>query len=156
MGPGDDCPPEVSNTAFEIGKLIAENGWVTLSGGRNSGVMNAVCEGAKSRNGVTIGILPGNDTIEASEYLDYPIVTGMGSARNNINVLTADIIVACGIGAGTASEISLALKAGKPVVLLNAGKTAVQFFKSMDQRLLKQADSPTEAIELIKKYLGGS
>lgn len=150
MGPGDECPPEVSTAAFEIGKLIAENGWVTLSGGRNSGVMDAVCKGAKSRNGVTIGILPGNDTSEASKYLDYPIVTGMGSARNNINVLTADIIVACGIGAGTASEISLALKAGKPVILVNSDVTAIHFFKNMGQQSVYAATDPEEVIEMIK------
>lgn len=153
MGPGDDCTPEVSTTAFEIGQLIAENGWVTLSGGRNSGVMDAVCKGAKSRNGVTIGILPGNNTNQASEYLDYPIVTGMGSARNNINVLTSDIIVACGIGAGTASEISLALKAGKPVILVKNDETAIEFFKKLDQQMVYEATEPVEVIELINKHL---
>jgi len=63
--------------------------------------------------------LPTGDSSAASYAVDIPIVTDMGSARNNINVLSSDVIIACGMGPGTASEIALAVKNGRKVILLN-------------------------------------
>src|SRR6266850_1082239 len=119
MGPGQSASKDAIAAAFELGRLIALEGWVLLTGGRNAGVMDAACKGAREAGGLTIGILPTTDTNEMSEAVDIPILTGMGQARNNINVLSSRVIFACGMGAGTASEIALAIKAGKTVILLN-------------------------------------
>jgi hypothetical protein len=78
--------------------------------------MEAACRGAKAEEGTTIGILPGNDRQEANRYVDIPIVTGLGEARNAVVVRTADAVVAISGGYGTLSEIGLALKMGRPVV----------------------------------------
>src|SRR6185312_1108900 len=120
MGAGDNARPQDEKLAFDLGLAIARENWVLLSGGRNSGIMDAVNKGAKSGSGLTIGIVPGSDTKQLSDAVDVAVITDMGSARNNINVLSSHVVVACGIGgAGTASEIALALKGRRPVILLS-------------------------------------
>ena len=119
MGPGESATNEDKRIAFETGQIIALLGHVTLSGGRKYGVMDAVLSGAKNQNGLTVGVLPGKDTGDMSPYVDVPIVTGMGHARNAINILSSDVVIAIGEGAGTLSEIALTLKSGKPIILFN-------------------------------------
>jgi len=139
--------------AFRLGQLIAKHGWVLLNGGRNCGIMDASAKGAKSVGGLTIGILPDDNPGRASEYIDIPVLTGMGSARNAINVLSSDIVVACSGGAGTLSEIALALKAGKTVVLLNMEPGSVWDAHRAQGRLMDARD-PEHAIELVREQLG--
>jgi hypothetical protein len=82
--------------ARELGRLLAERGWIVLTGGRPAGVMAAASAGAKEVPGsLTLGILPGASG--AGPDVDVAVFTGMGDARNAINVLTSDVIVACGI-----------------------------------------------------------
>lgn len=151
MGPGDDATESDIKIAYELGELIAKNGWILLSGGRNVGVMNSVSKGAKLNNGLVIGILPHNHEREASEYLDIVIKTDMGQARNNINVLTADIIIACGSGSGTVSEVALGVKADKHVILINAGKSGELFFKELTPDRIHIANTAQEVIGIIGK-----
>jgi uncharacterized protein (TIGR00725 family) len=155
MGPGEGASTAENAAAYELGKLIASAGWILLSGGRNSGVMDAASKGAKTNGGLTIGILPTTDRQKVSEAIDIPILTDMGEARNNINVLTSDIIIACGMGPGTASEVALALKAQKIIILLNCPTLAQAFFESMAARYVLTARTPQEAIELVREYLAG-
>ena len=77
--------------------------------------MEAACKGAKSKNGVTIGVLPTGSINDANQFVDIPIATNMGHARNVIIVTTAQLLIAIGKGYGTLSEIAIALKLGKPV-----------------------------------------
>ena len=109
-----NCTKELYQDAYEIGKIIAEKGHKLICGGLY-GVMEAVCKGAKSKNGLTIGILPTPTISDANSYIDIPIATNMGHARNVIIVTTAEIVIAIGKGYGTLSEIAIALKLGKPV-----------------------------------------
>lgn len=156
MGPGLGATEDDERHAVELGRLIANQGWVLLTGGRNEGVMEAVNKGAKSAGGTTIGILPGQDNSHTSQFVDFAILTGMGSARNNINVLTSDVVVACGIGPGTASEVSLALKSGKPVILLTESDHAANFFKEVGETLVHNAENPADAINLCCSLLGAA
>lgn len=103
--------------SVKLGELLVKNNLIVVTGGRG-GVMEAVCKGAKNFNGLTMGILPGFDRSEANRYVDVAVVTGLGYARNAVNVLTGDVIVSIGGGFGTLSEISLALTYGKPVIIL--------------------------------------
>ncbi|AFY70796.1 hypothetical protein Pse7367_2536 [Thalassoporum mexicanum PCC 7367] len=150
MGPGLGARPQDLSCAFELGRLVAQNGWVLLTGGREMGVMEAASKGAKSADGLTIGILPGDSTIGCSDFVDVAIVTGMGSARNNINVLSSDVVIACGMGAGTVSEIALAIKANKPVILVNATDSAIAFFQSLVPSNITIATNAQEAINQAK------
>ena len=115
---GSAVPLEVEDTAFALGQAIAQRGWILLNGGRNCGVMAASSRGARQAGGMTIGILPDRDASAAAPDLDVAVVTGMGDARNLINVLSSDVVIAMPGGAGTASEVALALKNGKRVILL--------------------------------------
>ena len=154
MGPGEGASESDKATAFTLGKLIAEQGWVLLSGGRDCGVMDASCKGAKSAGGLTIGILPGTTRAGMSDAVDIPIITGTGNARNAINVLSCDAIIGCGMGAGTASEVALALKSDKFVILLNNDEISQRFFRSLAKNAqLEYANSPQQAVALIKQKL---
>jgi hypothetical protein len=105
----------VWNLAREVGYGIARRGGILVCGG-GSGVMEGAAKGAKDAGGVTLGILPGDKDSSANVYVDIPIVTGLGNARNIINVLTSQAIVAIHGAYGTLSEIALALKCGTPVI----------------------------------------
>lgn len=153
MGAGDNATGIDKKRAYEVGKLIAKQNWILLTGGRNKGVMDEVNKGAKENNGLTIGIIANNDNSNTSVFVDIPIITDMGSARNAINVLSSDIIIAIGMGAGTASEIALALKAKKQVILLNDDKESIDFFKKLGKELVQIVNNPLEAITLAAQLL---
>ena len=78
--------------------------------------MEAASRGAKSEGGITVGILPQNDSSAANQFIDIPITTGLGIGRNVIIARTADALIAVGGAYGTLSEIAFALQMGKPVV----------------------------------------
>ena len=153
MGPGDSATEIDINNAYKLGKLIAEEGWILLTGGRNVGVMDAASKGAKDSGGLTIGVLPHNNPKNVSDSVDIAIITDLGNARNNINVLSSDVIVACGMGLGTTSEIALGLKNGKPVILLNKHQESQQFFKVLDPNLMFIAVDTKQTVKLIKEIL---
>lgn len=153
MGPGDKASQRDIDHAFEIGKLIAQERWVLLSGGRKQGVMNAVSKGAKSANGLTIGIIPTKDNENTTDYADITIITGMGSARNVINVLSSDVVIACGMGAGTASEIALALKVQKHVIILTDDNEAKVFFQKLGKEHIHIATNPHQVISITKTLI---
>ena len=155
MGPAKAKKKDLENARI-LGEFIARRGWVVLTGGRDVGVMDAACEGAKRVGGsLTIGVLP-TAKDKVSRHVDVPIITEMGSGRNNINVLSSHVVVACGLsGSGTVSEIALAVKAGKPVILVEASAAEVAFFRKLGKRLISAASSPEEAIALIMKQMEG-
>jgi uncharacterized protein (TIGR00725 family) len=153
MGPGLHAKPHDISCAHDLGKLSAQAGWVVLTGGRDMGVMDAASRGAKLAGGLTIGIVPDSSPSDLSEFVDIAIATGMGSARNNINVLSSDVVIACGMGMGTASEIALALKANKPVILLNAGEVAIDFFHTLSPLNVTIAANVEDAINKAKILL---
>ncbi len=157
MGAGAEASKKELQDARRLGELIAREHWVLLSGGRNVGVMQEVSRGAKAIDGsLTIGILP-HAQAKVSEFVDVAIVTDMGNARNNINVLSSDVVVACGSGgAGTVSEIALALKNGKTVVLLNASAISQQFFASLKSDQLFNVQTAEAVIQLIKEKFPAS
>ena len=94
--------PQTDCLAEEVGRLLAEAGAVVVCGGRGE-VMAAACRGTKAAGGLTVGILPGGEASEANPYVDVPIVTGLGEARNSIIVRTAQAVIAVGGEYGTLS-----------------------------------------------------
>jgi uncharacterized protein (TIGR00725 family) len=102
------------DTAYEVGKLIAQNGALLICGGL-SGAMEAACKGARDAGGTAIGILPGLSVDDANPYVDIPIATGLGHGRNLVIVNTALALIAISGRYGTLSEIGFGLQSGKPV-----------------------------------------
>lgn len=145
MGGGSNRPA-VDAEAQQLGALIAERGWILLNGGGDAGVMAASARGAKEHGGTVIGVLRGKTTRGASPDLDIAILTGMGDARNVINVLTSDVVIACPGRAGTMSEVALALNADKRVILLGweVGDVLGRFQR---RGQLTTATSASEAVE---------
>ncbi|NPA15099.1 MAG: TIGR00725 family protein [Deferribacteres bacterium] len=128
--------------AFAIGKLIAQLGCALICGGLG-GVMEAAARGAKEAGGLTIGVIPGYSKSDANPYIDVPIATGLGHARNVIIAATSDALVAVGGEYGTLSEIAFSLKMGKPVISLF----------SWDIPGVIKAGDPEEAFALLKEVL---
>ena len=152
MGPGNGARTVEMESAYELGRFIANNGWILLTGGRNQGVMNAASQGAKEAGGLVVGILPDEKNIQTSKYIDIPIYTGMGSARNNINVLSSDVVISCGVGLGTVSEIALALKADKPVIMLHYTELIRELFSDLALQKVHFSSTPAEVIEIVEKF----
>lgn len=138
------CDEDVYEMARRVGALVAERGAVLLCGGRG-GVMEAAARGAKEAGGLTIGVLPGMNAHETppNPYIDVAIFTGLRDGRNWVNVCASDAIIAISGGYGTLSEIALALKTGKPVVLLRSWQLPQREFVS-----LYHAQTPEQAVEL--------
>jgi uncharacterized protein (TIGR00725 family) len=114
-GAGEGAAEGDLAAAEEAGAAIAGAGAILVCGGLG-GVMEAACRGARSRGGLTVGLLPGTDRDQANGWVQLAIPTGLGEARNALVVRAADALIAIGGGWGTLSEIALARKAAKPVV----------------------------------------
>jgi uncharacterized protein (TIGR00725 family) len=114
LGP-HDCSTEERSLGFEIGAEIARRGAILVCGGLG-GMMESAAEGAKSKQGVTVGILPGEKASHANEFIDIALPTGLGAVRNALIVRMCDVVIAIRGGYGTLSEIAFALRLGVPVV----------------------------------------
>ncbi len=149
MGAGEGASARDVHLAEALGELIASEGWVLLTGGRDAGVMRAASGGAKRVSGsIVIGVLP-SDQGDVAPDVDVAIFTGLGNARNAVNILSSNVVVAVGVGGpGTASEAALALKAGRPLILLAPSPEANAFFNSIG--VVYVAERPAEAIDIIK------
>jgi len=153
MGPGPGASKRDLEHAHALGRMVAENGWVLLTGGMKSGVMDAASRGASEACGLVVGVLPTGDSSHASDAVDIPIVTDMGSARNNINVLSSDVVIACGMGPGTASEIALAIKGRKKIVLLNEMEESKAFFVELGKAKVHIAVDAEDTVKIVRSLL---
>jgi uncharacterized protein (TIGR00725 family) len=111
---------EHEQNAEAVGRLLAERGATVVTGGLGE-VMAAAARGAKSADGTTIGILPGETREAANPWLDHVVVTGIGHGRNLAVVASGDAVIAVGGRYGTLAEIGFALTLGRPVVVLEPG-----------------------------------
>lgn len=138
--------------AYHLGSLIAANGWVLLNGGRDCGVMAASAEGASAAGGLVVGVLPGDDLDGVAADVDVAIPTGMGDARNVVNILASRVVVALPGGAGTISEVAHALKADRPVVAV--GWDPGEALRAAGGERLVIVDTAEDAIATVERFLG--
>ncbi|WP_380676651.1 TIGR00725 family protein [Salinigranum sp. GCM10025319] len=127
-------------TAYQLGVRLAERDHVVVCGGLG-GVMAAVCEGARTVGGHTIGILPGTDPSEANEYVETAVATGMGHARNALVVMNGEAVVAVDGGGGTLSEIGFSFVFDRPVAGLATHAVAGVY----------PCDTPAEAVDYVER-----
>jgi len=147
------CTPEHEDAAYQAGSEIAKSGAVLITGGLG-GVMKSASHGAHDAGGFSVGIIPQDDPSEANEFCDLVIPTGMGFARDFLNVLSADGVIIIGGGSGTLSEICAAYMYKKPMVAIkNLGGTVTQYVDQyLDHRKnvkIVGVDSPKEAVSYI-------
>ncbi len=131
------CSSRTSLLAEEVGKEIARAGAVLVCGGLG-GVMEAAARGAQGEGGITVGILPGESFEDANPFIQIPVVTGLGHARNVLVVRSAQVLIAVKGGYGTLSEVALALKMGKPVIGLHSWDVSKKII---------QVETPLEAVK---------
>ena len=141
-----ECSAEEAHAAEEVGRLLAKRGFGVVSGGLG-GVMQAACKGCKEAGGTTVGVLPSDDPNDANPWVEIPIPTGMGEARNVLVAKAGEAMVAVGGGYGTLSEIAFALKLGKTVVGIG---------KWSEIEDVMPASSVTDAADLVIKALGAT
>jgi uncharacterized protein (TIGR00725 family) len=135
--------------AERVGRLLADAGCVLVCGGLG-GVMDVAARGSAAGGGVSIGILPGDDRVDASRHLTVAIASGFGEARNAIVARSADAVVAVGGEFGTLSEIALALKMGKPVIGLGTWELGRD---DLATDPIVRAETPEEAVEQLRRLL---
>ena len=140
---GNEPPAEAMRKAEEVGRELARRGVIVACGGM-AGVMEAVCRGAKEGGGTTIGILPGRDGGQANRWVDIPICTDMGYARNAIVAYTGQAVIAIDGSYGTVSEICYALRADIPVVGLDTWTLSKN--GEADDKMIVALD-PVDAVE---------
>lgn len=150
---GGNADFQTLEQAEKLGALIAEKGWILLNGGRCTGIMEATAKGAYEKGGITVGVLPDSGTETMSQYIRIPIVTGMGHARNTINILSSDVVVACPGGAGTLSEIALSIKCNKPLILFGFDSKSELAVMMKNQGMI-MAINPEEVIQKIEDIIG--
>lgn len=112
---GSQPDKESRQNAFRVGQLIAEKGGILVCGGL-SGVMESASRGSKEAGGLTLGILPGNSANDANVYVDIPIATGLGYARNSLVAMNSDVIIAINGRYGTLTEIAYGCIYGKKII----------------------------------------
>lgn len=140
---GSDCTPEEARLAEQVGRRIARSGAVLVCGGLG-GIMAAACKGASAEGGLTIGILPRDSRQTANPYVQIPIVTNLGEARNVIVVKSAEAVIAIGGGYGTLSEIGHALRNDIPVIGLNTWSLSRN---AQPDNSIVPAQNPAEAVQ---------
>jgi uncharacterized protein (TIGR00725 family) len=135
-----------------LGRGIAQRQAILVCGGL-TGVMEHAARGAQSAGGLTVGLLPGEDTHDANAFIDIAIATGLGHARNAILAGTADGIVAVGGGLGTLSEIALALRNRRPTIGIKTWRFDRQ---DRTEPELPVAANPTEALDWLFAQMDGA
>ncbi len=139
-----DSHPETDGIAEKVGEEIGRRGVVLINGGLG-GVMEASAKGAKRVGGITVGILPGLDPLEANPYIDIPIPTGMGEMRNFLIVRASPVLIAIGGGFGTLSEMAIALKVGRKVIGIDTWDVSERVLKAGDA-----VEAVVKAMEVIE------
>jgi len=139
---GRDITPEVYEDTLEIGRRLADEGYLVFCGG-GAGVMEAIAKGVHDEGGIVVGVLKGQDLEEGNKYLTVPIATGIGIARNAILAYNCDAAIAISGQYGTLSEIAYAFQMKKPVI----------GYKTWDIDSVVRADSPSDVVIKLKKEL---
>ena len=139
------CSKKIFTLAEEVGKEIARAGAILVCGGLG-GVMEGASKGAKEAKGITVGVLPGESKEDANPYVDIPIVTGMGDARNLVVILSSDVVIALPGKYGTLSELGFAVKLEKPIVGISTWDISEKIIKTKNPE-----DAVKTALDLVEK-----
>jgi hypothetical protein len=154
--------------AYHLGKLLAEAGFTVCNGGYG-GTMAATSKGAKEAGGKTVGVTI--DVFKKSTPNDWIDVESRAkSSRERLMIMTsiADAFIVLRGGIGTLAEMAFVWSSaaigelGKPVILLgDSWRKAVDamaehlLIRSQDKAVLTFAETPEEALELLKELNGG-
>jgi len=144
---GGTPPANEIELAYRTGAEIARRGAILVCGGLG-GSMEAACKGAHENGGLSIGIIPYYEKMKANQFVDIVIPTGLGHARNNIVVATADGVIGVGGSWGTLSELATAVKMGKPVAVVEGWSASGPAGQGKE---ILPALTPEEAVEIVMR-----
>ena len=136
---GSTVTESEAETAAAVGRRLADRDHTVVCGGYG-GVMEAACRGASAAGGRTIGILSSDDPADANPYVDEPIATGLGHARNALVVMNGDAAIAIDGGNGTLSELGYAAVYDRPTAGLGTHEVAH----------VEAVDTPEEAVRYVE------
>lgn len=131
--------PEEEAAAESVGRLLAMRGAVVVCGGLG-GVMEAVCRGAASAGGTSLGLLPGDDPGAANPHVTLGLATGLGELRNGLIARVCAGMIAIGGGHGTLSEVAFMLRLGRPVCALGSWRVTPPRSATEDPAIHRAAD----------------
>ena len=140
---GGQCSAKEAVLAEAVGRELAKREAILVCGGLG-GVMEAACRGATIESGLTIGILPSDDPATSNRYVQIPVATGVGYARNIAVVKSAQAVIAIDGDYGTLSEIGYALKADIPVIGLNTWSLSRN---GQEDKSIVEAEDAVDAVE---------
>ena len=126
---GSDLPEKGKKLALELGKAIADQDGIVITGAC-PGYPFEAAKGAASQGGLVIGISPAlslwehvNKYHSPTEHHDLLIFTGSGlMGREVVNIRSSDMVVIIGGKSGTLGEFAIAYDEGKLIgVLMGTG-----------------------------------
>lgn len=123
----DNIAQKYKDTAREVGRLTAINGWRLLNGAGSGGLMGATTEGCQANGGKVTGIIPQWMIDKGWLYqgLDEVVITHDMSERKKILRDRSDAVLVLPGGMGTMEELfetTTRKQLGqyfKPIILLN-------------------------------------
>jgi len=139
---GRQATPAGIQFAYEVGRLLAENGVILYTGG-GPGIMEAASRGAHEAGGTVVGILKEEDVASANKYVHIPIMTGMGDLRNGIIIRSVHGAIAVEGAYGTLSEVAFTLGYDKPAL----------GFHTWDIKGLEAVEKPQLAVNRILELI---
>lgn len=154
--PGKKPNKKIFQLAYEAGKQIALQNAILVCGGKG-GIMEEACRGAKENNGITVGVISGNERNKSNKYVDIEIVSGIVNCGEEALLISmCDGIVAIGGGSGTLQEIATAYRNKKTIIAIKGVKGWTNKLAGTyldDRRLTKIeiANSSEEAISILLK-----
>jgi hypothetical protein len=167
---GSKCGEESEEygQARRVGQLLAEEGFTICTGGY-LGVMEGASRGARERGGRVLGIVMNQFKSEPNRYLTDKVASAHFYERLQNLIVRSVGFVALRGGAGTVTELSLVWNKiqtkviePRPLVLLGScWPPVVEAFRThllvdgRDVSLLDFADTPEEAVRIIREKAGG-
>lgn len=152
IGSSGKISSNLKDVAELVGQEIARREAILITGGRD-GVMEAASKGARNENGVVVGILPDDTEVRVNPHVNIAITTGIGFARNYINIVTSDAIISIAGSGGTLSEIGYAIALQKPLVLLKGTGGVTDLIANNNtlfpNAIIHLSETPSEAVNLI-------
>lgn len=162
----DHCQADTMDKTKELGRIIAKNNGVVLTGA-TTGVPLWAAIGAKEAKGISIGLSPASTELEhvkkyklPVEEFDMIIYTGFGySGRNLLLTRSADaVIIVCG-RMGTLNEFTIAFEDDKPIGILTKTGGIADEIESIvkkahrGKRKIIYDSQPKSLIEKLKKAI---
>ena len=162
-----------TETAYELGVLMAQHGWDCVNGAGSAGLMRAVSDGVLDNGGLVTGVIPKFMVDNGWEYdrLSEIIVTPDMHTRKEKMVELADAFIVLPGGCGTLEEVmeiytwrQLGI-INKPIILLSTVgfyKPLVEmidrcgslgFMQHSHTRLWKVARTPKDALDKLEREL---